>query len=374
VKCQHGPRLGREPVPVAVTRVFRLGCRMSGLPSAQQGIAMKCTSHVVLAAWLLCGLLLSAQTTPVTSEQIIPSDTMGVDFGPYLQRVRHDVRMNWHNVIPTAAYRPLLKQGKVLIKFTILKDGSVADMKLTEPSGDVSFDRAAWGGIIASSPFPPLPNEFNGQHIRLRFYFYYNPITVAISPEDHVQVIAGSLQEFAAKVKGTTDAAVTWNVKGKGCWGSSCGTIEGNLQATYIAPTILPNPAFVTVTATPVADGVTVPASVKVHLVAANGIAISPTSAQVVSGTAQQFSVAVITTEGTVMDWKAITTPMPTNWAVFGTGCEGAACGTVSAAGLYTAPATVPSPPNVTVRATLSTDPSKTASATVVIVKPEPSQ
>ena len=24
------------------------------------------------------------------------TDTMGVDFGPYLQRVLHDVRMNWY--------------------------------------------------------------------------------------------------------------------------------------------------------------------------------------------------------------------------------------------------------------------------------------
>src|SRR6202035_5481328 len=28
------------------------------------------------------------------------SDTMGVDFGPYLQRVLHDVKQNWYNAIP----------------------------------------------------------------------------------------------------------------------------------------------------------------------------------------------------------------------------------------------------------------------------------
>jgi hypothetical protein len=31
------------------------------------------------------------------------SDTMGVDFGPYLQRVLHDVRQNWYNAIPESA-------------------------------------------------------------------------------------------------------------------------------------------------------------------------------------------------------------------------------------------------------------------------------
>jgi len=103
------------------------------------------------------------------------SDTMGVDFGPYLARVLHDVRNNWYNIIPEAAYPPLRKKGRVAIEFAILKDGSVAGMKLEGPSGDVALDRAAWGGITASNPFPPLPNEFSGQYLYLRFRFYYNP-------------------------------------------------------------------------------------------------------------------------------------------------------------------------------------------------------
>jgi len=55
------------------------------------------------------------------------------------------------------------------------KDGKVAGMKLTDSSGDVALDRAAWGGITASNPFPPLPSDFGGQYLALRFRFYYNP-------------------------------------------------------------------------------------------------------------------------------------------------------------------------------------------------------
>ena len=47
-------------------------------------------------------------------------------------------------------------------------------MKLIQPSGDVSLDRAAWTGITASVPFAPLPNEFHGPFLALRFNFYYN--------------------------------------------------------------------------------------------------------------------------------------------------------------------------------------------------------
>ena len=103
------------------------------------------------------------------------SDTQGVDFGPYLARVLQAVRMNWYNIIPEAARPPLLERGKVSIEFAILPDGKVAGMHIIGPSGDVSLDRAAWGGITASNPFSPLPSEFHGPYLALRFHFYYNP-------------------------------------------------------------------------------------------------------------------------------------------------------------------------------------------------------
>ncbi|MCU1304884.1 MAG: TonB family protein [Candidatus Sulfotelmatobacter sp.] len=100
------------------------------------------------------------------------SDTMGVDFGPYLQRVLHDVKQNWYNAIPESAQ---MKKGRLSIEFAITKDGKVAGMKLVAPSGDIPLDRAAWAGITASDPFPPLPTEFGGQYLALRFTFFYNP-------------------------------------------------------------------------------------------------------------------------------------------------------------------------------------------------------
>ena len=111
----------------------------------------------------------------IRSNMDILSDTMGVDFGPYLARVLHDVRQNWYGLIPEIARAPLMKKGKVSIEFAIMKDGSVAGMRLIGPSGDISLDRAAWGGISGSNPFPPLPNEFRGQYLALRFHFFYNP-------------------------------------------------------------------------------------------------------------------------------------------------------------------------------------------------------
>ncbi|QNI31380.1 TonB family protein [Alloacidobacterium dinghuense] len=104
----------------------------------------------------------------------ILSDTMGVDFGPYIRRIIYDTERSWWPIIPESAQPPLLKQGKVGIRFRILPDGSVKQMILEFPSGDVALDHAAWGGITGASPYPPLPKEFKGPFLELRFYFLYN--------------------------------------------------------------------------------------------------------------------------------------------------------------------------------------------------------
>jgi TonB family protein len=104
----------------------------------------------------------------------ILSDTMGVDFGPYIQRVIWDTKRAWYPIIPDEARSPINKQGKVLIRFRIMPDGSVESMTLESPSGDVALDRSAWAGITGASPFPPLPKAFKGPFLELRFYFLYN--------------------------------------------------------------------------------------------------------------------------------------------------------------------------------------------------------
>jgi len=109
----------------------------------------------------------------------ILTDTMGVDFGPYLTRVVQVVKANWYNLMPPSVYPPILKQGKLSIEFVIQKDGKVSNMTLHTSSGDVPLDRAAWASITASNPFPPLPKEFPGQILGLRFYYFYN-----LQPDD----------------------------------------------------------------------------------------------------------------------------------------------------------------------------------------------
>lgn len=103
----------------------------------------------------------------------ILSDTQGVDLAPYLQHsIMPQVRANWYNAIPESSQ---WKQGKASIEFAIAKTGQLTGMRLVASSGDRLLDRAAWAGLTASGPFPPLPSEFTGDCLALRFVFIYNP-------------------------------------------------------------------------------------------------------------------------------------------------------------------------------------------------------
>lgn len=102
----------------------------------------------------------------------ILSDTMGVDFSDYLQRVKYALETNWYNLIPEGAR---YKHGKLKIQFAIVKNGTATGELVVLSSGDLTMDRPAYGSITASSPFDPLPNQFPGSFLALRVTFYYNP-------------------------------------------------------------------------------------------------------------------------------------------------------------------------------------------------------
>ena len=113
--------------------------------------------------------------TNVRGDVEIMSDTMGVDFGPYLKKVLFDIKMHWYDLIPEVARPPIMKRGNLTVEFAITKDGRVAGLQYVRTSGDIALDRPAYGSITASDPFPPLPGEFKGNYIALRIRFYYNP-------------------------------------------------------------------------------------------------------------------------------------------------------------------------------------------------------
>ncbi|HEV7520682.1 MAG TPA: TonB family protein [Candidatus Angelobacter sp.] len=105
----------------------------------------------------------------------ILSDTMGVDFGAYMKRLRYRIQNHWDVLIPPVALPPVNKSGTVTIELAIMRDGRVRGMKLINSSGSVALDQAAWHGITEAVPLPTLPLEFKGDYLQLRCNFVYNP-------------------------------------------------------------------------------------------------------------------------------------------------------------------------------------------------------
>jgi hypothetical protein len=86
-------------------------------------------------------------------------------------------------------------------------------------------------------------------------------------------------------------------------------------------------------------------------------VVVDPTTQSVVVATTQQFTVTVTGSSN-----------MAVAWSLSGTNCSTQDCGSISAAGLYTAPMTIPSPALVTVAATASANSADFGSAAVTII------
>ena len=112
----------------------------------------------------------------------ILSDTQGVDFSGYIQRLLASLRRNWEVVMPESAR--MGDNGVVYTTFTIYPNGSVQapDPNLERTSGKEPLDMAAMSAIHASNPFEPLPSQFHGPYLKLRIIFLYNPTPEQMNP------------------------------------------------------------------------------------------------------------------------------------------------------------------------------------------------
>ena len=107
----------------------------------------------------------------------ILSDTLGVDFGPYIKRLLRILYDSWVPLIPEETRPPLNKEGDTLIRFRINPDGTLSYMHLDGSSHDDAINRAAWGSVTGVGQFPPLPKDFTGPNLDLRVHFIisHNP-------------------------------------------------------------------------------------------------------------------------------------------------------------------------------------------------------
>jgi DNA-binding beta-propeller fold protein YncE len=216
-----------------------------------------------------------------------------------------------------------------------------------------------------------------------------NVVVVSVSPPSDMLVVNQSVN-FIANVTGATDTSVTWTCTFTTTTtptgtttpvtsaAAPCTTAQGvlsNIQTTtvtYTAPATVPNPPpNISIIATSNADKKKT-GTATVTLDSGIRVTMNPLTATVATGSSFQFH-ATLTNDTTPNDvtWLVMQATATNAISPTATSCS-PGCGSVDATGLYTAPATVPATPTVTVIATSKRDTTRFATATVTVVQAGP--
>ena len=89
------------------------------------------------------------------------------DFGPYMKELQRRIKMNWDPPKGNESKR-------VVLLFSIARDGRLLNVKIHRSSGLQSADNAAIDAVKLTAPFRPLPPDFKGQSVDIQFTFDYN--------------------------------------------------------------------------------------------------------------------------------------------------------------------------------------------------------
>ncbi len=177
-------------------------------------------------------------------------------------------------------------------------------------------------------------------------------VTVTVTPNPVTVILSGS-QQFTATVAGSTNTNVNWTVNTVPGGNSTVGIISST--GLYTAPAALPNPATITIAAAS-AVNVKITGTANVTLDSGVRVSVLPLVATLGSAETLQFTDTVTGTPN-----PAVT------WSVNGVNGGNATVGTITTAGLYTAPATVPTSATIVI-ATSVADTTRAGSANLTLL------
>jgi RHS repeat-associated protein len=200
------------------------------------------------------------------------------------------------------------------------------------------LDEVRISNVTRSSDW--IATEYANQSTPATFYQISGENALSISPAT-ATLYPSQTQQFSA-VEGVTCPALIWTVSP-----AAMGTVSAT--GLYTAPANIPAQQTVTIAVTNQADA-TQSASATVILLPSVAVAVSPASVTLNVSHAQQFTATVLNSSNTAVTWTL------------------AGAGTISATGVYTAPAAVSQQQTVVITAVSQTDPTKSASAAVTLL------
>lgn len=222
---------------------------------------------------------------------------------------------------------------------SVVKFGTVTlNSSLLSPTS-MTATGTATNAEIGSQVAVSVTNTGNGAVTSQAVNLTVTPaISLQVTPAT-ATVVGGGTQQFTATVSGSTNTTVKWTLTGAGTLSAS---------GLYTAPASVVSAATATVTAVSAARASATASATITLKPNPVTITISPASAYVLTQGTKQFT-------ATASDGGPVT------WSISGGG-------SISATGLYTAPAAVPTPGTVSVQANSVASPASSALAAVRIV------
>ncbi len=87
-------------------------------------------------------------------------DTKDFPFAYYLAIMQNRIQRNWQPPYQTAATSDKLT---AIIRFQVLRNGNIINVKIEQSSNRYLFDQAAQRAVYSADPLPPLPDDFLGE-------------------------------------------------------------------------------------------------------------------------------------------------------------------------------------------------------------------
>ena len=89
------------------------------------------------------------------------------EYAYYVQQMLGRIHQNWQRT-------PVRGTAVVIVRFTILKNGSVANVEIEQSSPLSILDRNARRAVILAEPMPPLPNSYPRDRVDVHLRFTYS--------------------------------------------------------------------------------------------------------------------------------------------------------------------------------------------------------
>jgi protein TonB len=96
-----------------------------------------------------------------------PNSPLGTRLGWYAEIVRQRIAEQW----VTNGLDPRSQASPAVVSFTILRNGSIRDVRVIQPSGNPNIDNTAARAVYQANHFPPLPPQITDSSITAQFTF-----------------------------------------------------------------------------------------------------------------------------------------------------------------------------------------------------------